>query len=98
MQITSCYRGATDKLSGVTYDTEKKTFKTWTLNADEWTHTYERNRTMYSAPNDDFAIPGDIDYYHVYKHELDAKIQKLKELNFKEDASMNLIFKKGEKV
>ena len=36
MLITSYYRGTTDKVSGVTFDTEKHTFKTWSLEPDVW--------------------------------------------------------------
>ena len=42
MLITSYYRGATDKVSGVTFDTEKHTFKTWSLEPDDWSHTYRK--------------------------------------------------------
>lgn len=94
MIITSYYQSASGHLSGVTYDTEAKTFKTWQLNADQWSHTYKKNNNLYAEPNTDFVIPGDINYYHVYKHELNEKIEELKTIGFKEDNTMVLTFKK----
>ena len=94
MIITSYYRGSSDLLSGVTFDTEKKTFKTWVLKAVELSHTYRKGNTLYSVPNDDFEAPGDIQYYHRYKHELDTKVVELQRLGFVEDTTMVLTFKK----
>lgn len=94
MVITSYYRGSSDRLSGVTFDTEKKTFKTWVLKANEWCHEYRKGNTLYSKANDDFKAPGDLQYYHQYKSELDTKVVELQRLGFVEDTTMVLTFKK----
>lgn len=96
MIITSSYRGASDFLSGVTFDTEKKIFRKWGLKAAEWSHTYKKGNTYHGVPNDDFEVPGDISYYHRYKRELDTKVEELKRLGFTEDDTMVLTFKKEE--
>lgn len=95
MLITSYYRGATDKVSGVTFDTEKHTFKTWSLEPDEWSHTYKKGNNVYSTANDDFAMTGDIDFYHAHKYDLNKTIEKLKALGFIEDDTIVLNFKKN---
>lgn len=95
MLITSYYRGATDKVSGVTFDTEKHTFKTWLLEPDEWSHTYKKGNSVYSIANDDFAMTGDIDFYHAHKYDLNKTIEKLKALGFIEDDTIVLNFKKN---
>lgn len=94
MLITSYYRGATDKVSGVTFDTEKHTFKTWSLEPDEWSHTYKKGNSVYSTANDDFAMTGDIDFYHTHKYDLNKTIEKLRTLGFTEDDTIVLNFKK----
>lgn len=94
MLITSYYRGATDKLSGVTFDTERHIFKTWSLKPDDWSHTYKKGNSTYSTTNNDFVIPGDIDFYHTQKYDLNKTIAKLKDIGFTEDTTMVLNFKK----
>ena len=92
MLITSYYRGGTDKLSGVTFDTDNKTFKTWSLKASEWTHTYRKNNSEYSVPNANFKTPGDLSFYHVHMYELQEKINELKNLGFPEDQNLSFSF------
>lgn len=94
MLITSYYRNQYDNISGMTYDTDTKKFKRWELQADEWSHEYKNHGNLYSIQNDDFVLPGDINYYHVRKRELNEKIEELKKLGFTEDDSMVLTFKK----
>lgn len=95
MLITSYYRSATDKISGVTFDTEKHTFKTWSLEPDEWSHTYQKGNGVYSTANDDFVMTGDIDFYHAQKYDLNKTIAKLRKLGFTEDETIVLNFKKN---
>lgn len=51
MLITSYYRGGTDKLSGVTFNTDNKTFVLWTLPSEEWTQTIRQKNKEYSKVN-----------------------------------------------
>ena len=94
MLISAVYRGSNEDLSGVTFDTEKKTYKQWKLKREKWTHDVQKGTTLFSRPNDDFAVPGDMYFYHVYKHELIEKINELKNLGFQENTSMELTFQK----
>ena len=95
MLITSYYSGEPDKVSGITIDTAKHTFKTWSLEPDEWSHTYKKGNSVYSTAKDDFAMTGDIDFYHAHKYDLNKTIEKLKALGFIEDDTIVLNFKKN---
>ena len=98
MLITNYYRGSTDRLSGFTFDTEMKVYKTFVIPAKEWSHEWiDKNHNLMSGPLKGFTTPGDVYYYFRTKTELDEKLTQLKRLKFKEDKTMILdfgIFKK----
>lgn len=93
MLITNYYRGGTERLSGFTFDTEKKTYKSFVIPAKEWSHTWvDKRGNIISAPLDGFTTPGDVYYYFNTKTELDEKLSAIRRLKFKEDTTMVLDF------
>ena len=101
MLISNYYRGGTERLSGFIYDTEKKTYKEYSLKANEWSHEYEREKdcgygrkvTEYlSGPLPDFKDPADISYYFNTKSEMEIKLHEIQRLGFTEDTTMVLDF------
>ena len=100
MLITNYYRGCTERLSGFVCDTEKKTYKTFSLKADEWSHEYEvdkyrRGRMVkeeVSGPLPDYHNPSEISYYFNTKSEMEMKLSDYKYIGFVEDNSMILDF------
>ena len=93
MLITNYYRGGTERLSGFTFDTEKKTYKSFVIPAKEWSHTWvDKKGNIMSAALDGFTTPGDVYYYFNTKAELDEKLSAIRRLKFKEDTTMVLDF------
>ena len=93
MLITNYYRGGTERLSGFTFDTEKKTYKSFVIPAKEWSHEWVDNKgNVMSAPLKNFKTPGDVYYHFGTKAELDEKLSAIKRLKFKEDTTMVLDF------
>lgn len=92
MIITSYYRGSTDKLSGLTFDTTNRKFRIWTIKPEEWCHVVDGCRS-YIRKNEDFRLPGDLIFCHPYRREVTQKIQELQLLGFVEDPDMTLSFR-----
>lgn len=92
MLICDYYRGCTDKLTGHLYDTEKKTFKKFSIKGDIWTVHYRDGLYLRSKPKETFKVPADIEYYFKTQFECECKISILKTLGFIEDQTMELDF------
>ena len=88
MFITNYYRGSTNKLTGFTFDTERKKYKEFVLAPKDWTNTID----YYSIKKDGFEMPGDLSYYFPTKSEMSGKLEQLKQLGFVEDQNMILDF------
>ena len=92
MLITNYYRGGTDLLTGFTFDTDQKTYKTFTLVPQEWAHAWVDGSHIKSGPLQGFKAPGDLAYYFQTKHEMASKLNQIITLGFKEDLNMSLDF------
>ena len=92
MLINNCYRGCTDRLSGFTYDTDRKTYKVYSLHGKEWTREEKRERALWSFPKDGWREPGDINYCFPTKFDMELHLEIIKELGFAEDKEMALDF------
>ncbi len=88
MLITNYYKGANENVTGITFDTEKKTYKNFVLKKEDWSIEDEK----YINIKEGFKIAGDINYYFNTKKELLEIINNLKTLEFKEDKEMVLDF------
>lgn len=94
MQISAYFRGSTDILYGVTFDTEQKRFRAWKLPAEDWTCLYQKLGRTYSGAVDGFSVPGDLNFCLSTKQERDELISRLTSLDFVCDQHMPLCFGK----
>lgn len=99
MIICNYYRGGTDKLSGFVYDTEKKTYKEFTIVGEDWTDTVRKKapykyigERIYSVHKPGFKVPGDISYFFQTKSDMTDRLETIKQLGFTKDDVMILDF------
>ena len=92
MLICNTYWGGTDRLSGFVYDTEKKTYKEFSLAGETWAYSYIQKGNIYSHCKDGFKLPADIEYAFGTKSEMKSKLFDIQQLGFKEDTNMVLDF------
>ena len=92
MIICNYYRGGTDKLSGFVYDTEKKTYKEFSIQGKDWTRDFKKDNNIYSVPVSGFNNPGDIDYFFPTKADMTSRLETIKQLGFTRDDVMILDF------
>lgn len=88
MLITNYYKGSNENVTGITFDTEKKTYKNFVLKKEDWSIEDEK----YINIKEGFKITGDINYYFNTKKELLELVNNLKILEFREDNEMILDF------
>lgn len=85
MKICNYFKGGTDKLSGFVYDTETRKYKSFALKAEKWSDGCGYYKTG-------VKLPGDIDYFFPTFHVMSLQLEKLKDLGFNEDLTMQLNF------
>ena len=88
MLISNYYCGTTNKISGFVYDTDRKTYKEYTLSEDEVFNADGKVCHMWHG----WKEPADISYAFRTKNDMLNQLSKIKNLGFKENQFMRLDF------
>ena len=91
MVISISFRGSSDRLSGVIFDTDSKKFSTFVIKGGDW--TVEKKVTVFRGtremvfPREKFKIPSDMHIDERGLYMVEDRVRTLRKLGFKEDES-----------
>lgn len=89
MVISISFRGSSDRLSGVIFDTDSEKFSTFVIKGSDW--TIEKKVTVFNGtremvfPHEKFRIPSDMHIDERGLYMVENRVCTLRELGFKED-------------
>ena len=92
MTILNYYRGGTDRLTGFLFDTDRKTYRTFMLKAQDWAMEWKEGNKLYSGPKPGWKKPGDSHYWFLNLYQCNEKLHEIQSLGFTEDNTMPLDF------
>jgi hypothetical protein len=91
MVISISFRGSSDRLSGVIFNTDSKKFSTFIIKGGDW--TVEKKVTVFRGtremvfPREKFKIPSDMHIDERGLYMVEDRVRTLRKLGFKEDES-----------
>ena len=83
MVISISFRGSSDRLSGVIFNTDSKKFSTFVIKGGDW--TVEKKVTVFRGTK--FKIPSDMHIDERGLYMVEDRVRTLRKLGFKEDES-----------